>query len=486
MVINFNKKRRRVALGILIAAIICVIWGLSCKGSEEAFNVASKEERNNYIIDVVFYDDKKILKCNQNITYINKSDKNLDKLYLHIYPNAFSKEEFAPFEKIHMKEAYPNGFDSGYLDIENILNNKTKLKYNITGDKNDILEVVLDKELGSFEKCSIDIKYTVKLPNCLGRFGYGENTINITNWFPICCVYDEDWSTISYETIGDPFYSDISDFTVNVLIPKRYELASTGTLVEEEVGISRKLCRLQARDVRDFAIILSDKFIVNKDIYENTSILSYSLNKSIATTANKYAKEAVGVFSEMFGKYPYDTYSVVASDFFIGGMEYPNLVMIDERLYNKHNMFLLEYVIAHETAHQWWYGVVGNNEVEEPWIDEALTEYSTVMYFEKKYGEKLASRMLKTMQVQCENYKGKDLFRASNDFESSSDYSLNIYTKGAVIFSEIRNTVGDKLFFDTLKKYYDEYRFENVSREEFIKFWNIQGIDIEKIIDKLD
>ena len=92
--------------------------------------------------------------------------------------------------------------------------------------------------------------------------------------------------------------------------------------------------------------------------------------------------DSIKTFNNLFGEYPYDTYSVIASDFYIGGMEYPTLVMIDQSLYNEKDKFLLEYVIAHETAHQWWYSVIGNDEISEPWLDEALTEYSTILYFE--------------------------------------------------------------------------------------------------------
>lgn len=76
------------------------------------------------------------------------------------------------------------------------------------------------------------------------------------------------------------------------------------------------------------------------------------------------------------------------------------LVMIDQSLYNEKNEFLLEYVIAHETAHQWWYSAVGNDEISEPWLDEALTEYSTIVYFEQKYGKDMANKLIKTMEIQ--------------------------------------------------------------------------------------
>ena len=488
MVINFNKKRRRISLVLfLVLFFIGMIFMPDNYTEDDTIKIVDDKEINNYIIDVVFDDDNKKIKCNQNITYVNNTGKTLDKIYMHIYPNAFMNKKFSPFEKGEMNKAYPNGFSEGYIEIKNVLNNQKKLKYNITGDKKDVLEIVLNKKLKNGEKYSIDMKYNVKLPNCLGRFGYGSNTINITNWFPICCVYDDKgWNLKSYMAIGDPFYSDISNFTVNILVPSKYDIACTGSITNEKKGDQKKLYKLQGKKVRDFAMILSDKFIINKSMCGNTSIVTYSLNEDLAVEANKIAKESIKIINNLFCEYPYDTYSVVASDFYIGGMEYPTLVIIDNTLYDDNSKFLLEYVIAHETAHQWWYSVIGNDEVGEPWLDEALTEYSTILYFENKYGKEMSQKLIQTMELQTENYKVENMFRSSTEFKDTSDYSLNVYTKGAVVFNEIRKEVGDKIFFETLQEYYSSYMFQNVKGTQFIEFWKSKGIDINKIVDKCD
>lgn len=486
MIINFNKKRRiLVLIFILILTSIGGLILINNHNSSQAINIIDNKALNNYIIDVVFDNKTKTIKCNQNLTYVNNTGQKLDKIYLHIYPNAFSKESIAPFEEEEMKKAYPNGFNKGYIDIKNILNNKEQLSYNIHGDKNDILEIELNKELLPNEKYSIDFKYNVKIPNCLGRFGYGQSTINITNWFPIACVYDDrGWNLKSYETIGDPFYSEISNFNITVLTPSKYDIATTGNINKEDVGKTQKLYKMSANRVRDFAMILSDEFIINKDSYEDTTIITYNLNKDLVKESTKIARDSIKIFSELFGKYPYKTYSVVSSDFFIGGMEYPTLVMIDKTLYNKENEFLLEYVIAHETAHQWWYSVIGNDEITYPWIDESLTEYSTILYFENKYGKSTSDKLIRTMELQTERYNSKNMFKSSTDFKNSTEYSLNVYTKGAVVFSKIRKEVGDKVFFNTLREYYQSYMFKNVNQEEFFNLWKREGVDINKIIEK--
>ena len=390
MIINFTKKVR-ILTGMILTLLIVIGGGVyvyQSKNSVQTSNIEEGKNLNKYIMDVIFDDESKRLMCNQNVEYVNNTNIALDKIYFHIYPNAFSKKEFAPFEKDEMNQAYPNGFNEGYIDIKNVLNNNNKLEYEIKGEKNDLLEVKIGRQLKPGEKISIDMKFNVKIPNSEGRFGYGENTINITNWFPIACVHDDrGWNLKSYEAVGDPFYSDTSNFYVKLLIPRKYKVGCTGNIISEKSDSEKVLYEIQAKKVRDFAFILSDKFKIKKDTYKGVNINTYNLNEKLSTEVTKIAKDSISIFSNLFGEYPYDTYSVIASDFYIGGMEYPTLVMIDQSLYNEKDKFLLEYVIAHETAHQWWYSVIGNDEISEPWLDEALTEYSTVLYFEEKYGK---------------------------------------------------------------------------------------------------
>lgn len=486
MIINFNKKIRKVLAIFGISIVVLSAGGIYFKNINNdvaTINTVSQKSMNRYTIDVVFEDESKRLMCNQNIEYINNTKDNLDKIYFHIYPNAFSKREFAPFEKGEIKKAYPNGFNEGYIDIKNIINNNKKLSYKIIGDKNDILEITLDKPLEPESKVSIDMKYNVKIPNSEGRFGYGDNTINITNWFPIACVNDDrGWNLKSYETVGDPFYSETSDFYVKMLLPSKYQMGSTGKVVKKTASDEKVLYEVQAKKVRDFAFVMSDKFNVSKDKYKDIEISTYNLNEKLSKDATEVAKDSIKIFSDIFGDYPYDTYSVMASDFFIGGMEYPTLIMIDQTLYTEEDKFLLEYVIAHETAHQWWYSVIGNDEISEPWIDEALTEYSTILYFEKKYGKDMGERLLKTMEVQTKNHSSENIFKATTDYRNSIDYSLNVYTKGALAFNEVRESVGDEVFFSTLKEYYSTYMYQNVNSAKFVDMWNSKGVDIDKII----
>ena len=260
MVINFNKRNRKIVALILSLLIISII-GIKIfiqRNERETFTLKDEQNRNQYSIDVILDDETNRILCNETLVYINNSNTSLDKIYLHIYPNAFCEKSITPFEKNEMKKAYPNGFNEGYIDIKNILNNDKKMEYQIIGDKDDILEVNLNSMLKPGESITLDFKFNVKLPNCLGRFGYGDSTINVTNWFPIACVYDnEGWNLKSYETIGDPFYSETSNFKVTLLAPAKYKLATTGKVSEKKSDNEKIMYIIDAKMVRDFAFILS-------------------------------------------------------------------------------------------------------------------------------------------------------------------------------------------------------------------------------------
>ena len=108
----------------MILTLLIVIGGgvyvYQSKNSVQTSNIEEGKNLNKYIMDVIFDDESKRLMCNQNVEYVNNTNIALDKIYFHIYPNAFPKKEFAPFEKDEMNQAYPNGFNEGYIDIKNV------------------------------------------------------------------------------------------------------------------------------------------------------------------------------------------------------------------------------------------------------------------------------------------------------------------------------------------------------------------------------
>ncbi|WZL73088.1 M1 family metallopeptidase [Clostridiaceae bacterium 35-E11] len=479
----FRIKRK-----FILLTIVCIILGLSMVGAKlnviETMTVMLQKEElleiediTTYRVDVNFDPVEKILTAKEKITYKNKRDTAFNALYFHLYPNAFKTEETVPFEKREMELAYPKGFEPGYIQIDNVKNNEENLNYVTMGVGESILKVNLNKPLEIGEKITLEINFTVKIPPSTGRFGYGTNTINIANWYPILSVFDgEKWNLEPYYAIGDPFYSDMGDYRVVLAMPKEYVLASTGKLIKKESIDGKVYWTLEADAVRDFAMIVSDQFKVLEDEINDIKINCYYFEDPLADLALQTAKDSIQIFSEIFGKYPYPQFSVAASDFFIGGMEYPNLVFIDTSLYKEEHKEILEYIIAHETAHQWWYGIVGNDEIREPWLDEALTEYSTLLYYEKKYGEEKRRQVFKEMIVRyyeayraMQDNENEVIYRSIKEFKDAQEYQALVYHKGAMFIDDLRKQLGDELFFQTMKVYFDKYKYKNANTEDFIK-----------------
>lgn len=473
-----NLKRKLLSIGIVISILLVsiTIHNTLLKPVEEnVFNLENVEAIASYDISFSLDEASMTIDGRQRVTYKSTIDKDLSYIYFHLYPNTFRELATAPFEEGEINRVYPNGFSPGWIEILEVKEKNKTVDYKIMGEANNLLRITLEKPIGWGDTTEISISFKVKLPNAIGRFGYGDNTVNITNWYPILSVHDDrGWNLDPYYSIGDPFYSDMANYKVQVVAPKAYILASTGDLIKQENKTDTITYNIEAVNVRDFAMILSKSFTVKEAYIDDTLVKSYTLNERKEAEAIEYSTASLSIFNRLFGKYPYKQLSIVASDFFLGGMEYPNLVMISKDLYEMEEDFPLEYVIAHEIAHQWWYGIVGNNEIREPWLDEALTEYSTLMYFEEKYGQHIKEQIYEKMiKAQYESYillrpdRGEGILRSLREFESNMEYSSIVYSRGAMFIEALRNKMGDEGFNKGIKEYYNSHRFKNVTTMDF-------------------
>lgn len=453
------------------------------------------ENINQYDINVEFNPNEKTIKGNQKVTYINNEKTSLDKVYFHLYPNAFKEKETAPFLFDDFSNAYPRGFSEGYIDINEVHIDGEKVSYSIDEADNTIMEVSLPRELGAGDKVTIDMEYTIKLPPAGERFGYGNDTYNLGNWYPVAAVYDDSgWNLDPYYAIGDPFYSDISNYKVAIKAPTDFVIASTGNILSAEINDNVREWKIEANAFRDFAWVASSKFeIVEKDI-DGTLIKMYFINdgtvdEDMKDNALKFAESSLNIFNETFGQYPYKEYSVVQTNF-PSGMEYPGIVFIGSQYYDRAYANYLEIVIVHETAHQWWYGVVGNDQIDESWLDESFASYSEVIYFTENYGEKTGEKYHKRENEAGINeaaYSLEDemILKPLKSFKDWNDYGLLVYNKGAVFLDDIKGRYGEEVFYNILKTYYNRYKFKIATTEDFLNVCEeVTGEELDEYFKK--
>ena len=195
-------------------------------------------------------------------------------------------------------------------------------------------------------------------------------------------------------------------------------------------------------------------------------------------------------YSDTFGAYPYPTYSAVQTGFAVGGMEYPALVMLGDHITGTD----YDYTLVHETAHQWWYAAVGNNQLENAWQDEGLAEFSAALFFEDhaEYGLKYASlkdsaerayRALYTVQSQIFGEADTAMNKKLGEYLSEYQYVVLSYDKGFLLFDTLRESMGEKKFMGCLRRYFRENSGKLARTDDLIgSFAGAEGV-IRSFID---
>ena len=481
-----SMKKKILAFFLIFIAIFCTT-GCVFGNFVEKYKVNITE----YIINLTLNDDHTI-DGTQTVNYKNTTSNILNEVYFHLYPNCFSATAMNnPVSKLYEARAYPNGKSYGKIEIADVNIGGDDCSYGIENIDNDILKVALNSGLYPNDFVSIEMQYKITIPNVLHRFGYNEKTINLGNIYPIACVFDGNgWDKNPYNANGDPFYSNLANYTVMLTYPNEYVLANTGTKTEIENKNDCEFVKMYAPAVRDFCMVLSKDFLTETVQVGSTTVEYFYYDDQNLQNNLSTMQKALETFNQTFCEYPYSTLAVVKTGFIYGGMEYPNLVMISDNLNNPQDY---TNTIVHEIAHQWWYGLVGNNQFENAWLDESLAEYSTVIFYEKnpEYNilrETAIKNATKSYTMFVDIFE--DIFkkvdtsmnRRLDQFGNEPEYVYAVYVRGMLMFDDIRNIVGDRLFFKSLQNYINKYKGQNATPENLISvFENTAGKRIKQI-----
>jgi aminopeptidase N len=261
-------------------------------------------------------------------------------------------------------------------------------------------------------------------------------------------------------------------------------MACSGEVKESVQKGQMQVTKFSLNNTRSVAIVLSEKFSVKSEKVDGIKVNYYYYDDENPEKSIEFAKKSLRLFSNKFGRYPYSTYSIVQTKFIQGGMEFPSLVMISDEL----DGLAYGEVIVHETAHQWWQTTVGNNEVENGFLDEGLAEYSVVIFYEyyKEYcytRKDLIKSSEDTFKVFCSVYDklfGKvdtSMNRSLNEFSSEYEYVNISYIKPCIMYDTLRKTIGDERFFKALKRYYSQYSFKNATPSDMMGAFEKVGAD---------
>ncbi len=389
----------------------------------------------------------------QRITYTNSETEALDSIVLRLLPNA-------------------PGY-GGTMTVTHLLLNEQSVVTRLE-QGNTALQVPLEPPLepGRMVKLSMDFAVGVPTSRITGHglFSYVRGVMALPTVYPLIPAYDErGWNTGIAPVHGDDVFADVAIYDVQVTAPPGLTLVASGSCSTPQDGTW--MC--EAAPMRDFTLILGENYERAGREVRGVVVNSYYYSWHAAGGGRvlEVAADALGAFSDYFGPYPYTELDVVETPNYLGGMEYSGLVVIEDGLYP--GVSTVEWLTAHEVAHQWWMVVVGNDQINEPWLDEALTQYSTMLYYEAVYGKQRAQAILNEVFLQTyEALKqaGRDMPAGlPADAYPSHLYFDTVYDKGALYFHELRERLGDDEFFELLQTYYERHRYQIASPESFLE-----------------
>ena len=491
------------------------------------------QQQVNYTIDVSLDDKEHTLDGFERIEYFNNSPDTLRFIWFHVWPNAYKNDKTAfsdqSLENGSTKFYFSGNDERGYINrLEFKVNNQT------AGVEDhpqhiDIIKLVLPSPLPPGEKVSITTPFHIKLPFNFSRGGHSGESYQATQWYPKPAVYDRNgWHPIPYLDQGE-FYSEFGSFDVSITLPKNYVVAATGDLQNEDEkkwlltrssfswepqkekiktkygqtqiktqlfpisSTELKTLRFIQNNVHDFAWFADKRFIIKHDTCKLASgriIDAYAYYISAENTSWQNSiqtlKDAIRTRSEWIGEYPYNVVSAVEGpQGFGGGMEYPTITAISPDLSSK----MLDFTISHEVSHNWFYGILGTNERQYPWMDEGINTFYDNRYSKWKFGDAgeltFGSQSFSIQDIERFLFETKAVIKKDQPINTeagrfaSINYDLIAYYKTGAWLELIEKKIGKAAFDKAMQEYYQQWKFKHPQPEDFKKiFESVSGQDL--------
>jgi transcriptional regulator with XRE-family HTH domain len=409
-------------------------------------------EGTAYTMDVYLDYAQHKLAVQERIDYTNVTSETLSDLLLNVHPN-HSRGSFA-LNKIEVEmrgEVIQPDFST--LDIT--------------------LRVDLPHDLRPDDHVTLYLDFTLNLPEIdpdaqfvKASFGYSKRALTLGHWYPVLAPYREEkgWYGQTFFPIGDPYVTEVADYRVVITATDGVILAGTGHETREG-----NRWQYEAEQARSFAFAASDKYMVSSAQAGDITVLSYYFpaNQEAGDVALETAVRALELFSELYGPYPYAAYRVCETEF-AGGLEFSGLTLLGSPFYDGYDGTTRTPLIpltVHEVSHQWFYGLVGNDQVTQPWLDEAPAEYSAFLYYERHLPDDTdwwwtyaVDQWVPTGVV--DSY----IFEFRND---SRPYYDAVYRRGAQFMHDLRDSMGDPAFFGFLQEYQRRNAYRLATSRDF-------------------
>lgn len=420
--------------------------------------------------------------------FYNDSADTWNELCLRDYSSLFIDSETAGYDAWIVT-------DGATTEITNIIDGRDNSELSIRRDTDvTVVWLALAQPLAPNESMTLSYDFTATIPLIADRYGLSEGVYNVTNFYPILAEYDGGaWSHAAYYQDGECFFSEVSDYDVRLSVPKDFIVASTGTEAAKTESGEQMIYTYKAPCVRDFVFSASENFVLTDGTYNGVHV-NVLYNRAsqpeddmtgAVKASLKAAEDSLEAFGQAFGRYPYEELDIILAPIAAGGMEYPNLVIIEDSLcasyyqnYLGRKYRYLETTIAHEIGHQWFMGIVGSNSGMQPWQDESITSYTELVYDEyigliSHYAE-IYSRA--SWDISDPDYAADltergfyPLNRSYYEFISSDVYVTAIYSVGQQVLYQMEEIIGREQLHSVLREYVHRNAFKNADPMSFFE-----------------
>jgi hypothetical protein len=374
------------------------------------------------------------------------------------------------------------------MKVGSLIVNNEFLDYEVD-PSNLFLTAPLNEDLEPGGVLDMSIPFEVIASGTIGeiglkRFGISYSILAAPTFYPLVPRrVDGEWQRDLGSRAGDTTNSDIAFYSVTLTTPDEFILVASGVEVAVDQGPDGSQTKtFVTGPMRDFAFVLGP-FDQIKRGFDGVKLNGWVLRGHIGDGERMMAAavDQFELLSNLVGPYPYPELDLVDVPGGFGGIEYPGLVFIGTL-----GEFDIVDPTVHEVAHQWFYGLIGNDQLIEPWLDEGVSRFAQVLYYENYVSETRARGMVNLDRSLLLGHDSRTLPIGLSiiDYNSPADYVLFVYSKGSLFFDQLRASLGEGDFEEFLKQYYSAYRYGFATSQGFKELAeNVCQCDLEELFD---
>lgn len=364
---------------------------------------------------------------------------------------------------------YNGGFELKSIEVDDSLVEN----YSLVGNQ---LRFELPDTASGSGNAVIHLSYNIQLPEIPPPsemfkpqpYGFTDRQVNLVDWYPFVPPLNEqkEWVVHQPPYFGESLVYPTADYEINLSIsgndvPLTVAASSPAWRTENAYSFSML-------SARTFAISISPVYAVLEGNAGGVKVRAYAFPgyETQNAVVLQNAIEAVTLYSELFGNLPHESVSIVQADF-LDGMEFDGLYFLSKGFYDLYDGSVKGYlslITVHEMAHQWWFGVVGNDQAMEPWLDEGLSTFAELQYIEGYYPDLVDWWWIYRVNIyEPEGWVNLSIY----DYPSYLAYRNAVYLRGAAYIYEFRELMGTAEFNTGMKRYFTDNFRQIVNEEDF-------------------